>query len=763
MLNEILQDNNIIIIPSNIKNKIIKQISNKLINVKIITINELKEKLTFSYDTRAIKYIMDKNNINYPNAKELINNMYYLFDDNYDNKKLSALNKLKQELIDNKLITIDPYFINNLNNKNIYFYGFDYLTKYNLKLIDILKKYTNVNIISKPKGSFNHQILSFNHLNDEIEYIANDILNKKIELNKVYIYGINKDNELTINRIFNNYNIKINMPPKISLLEILAVKNYLKDFNLENIKEPSIKNEIIKVLNKYAWCDDKSSIKDMLLYEFQNTYLGPIIYDNAINLTNLFNEHFNEDEYIYIINFNNEYIPKIYKDTDFISDSEKFSFLESTNEKNKNEKNNWNFIIHSLKNLTITSSKNNLNGPLTESSLVNDFNYEIINKEYETSNYSNTSNLFNMGILLDNFQKDNILNQSLITLLNTYSKKIYKSYNNAYSKINYSSDFTLSYSKMNTYYECPFKYFCDNILKLNEFENNFDTFVGSLFHDILSKIYNKDFNYEKAKEEYFLNHPFNLTKENSLFLNRLLNDFKYVIDNLKLFYNNTKYQNIETEKNIEIDIDGIKFKGIIDKVMSYNDNYVLIDYKTGTPNIDLRLIKYGLNLQLPIYIYLTRQIYPDAKITGLYLQHLLKPQQNKEEGVSSKEVYDKSLKLKGYSIGNEDILKDFDPTYQNSDFIYGLKLTNNGFSSTSKVLTEKDFLKLEEITKEQIQKCISNIKEAKFDIKPKIVGRENISCPFCPYASVCFKKEKDEEYLSLDDNLFGGDNNEMDH
>ena len=140
--------------------------------------------------------------------------------------------------------------------------------------------------------------------------------------------------------------------------------------------------------------------------------------------------------------------------------------------------------------------------------------------------------------------------------------------------------------------------------------------------------------------------------------------------------------------------------------MSYNDNYVLIDYKTGTPNIDLRLIKYGLNLQLPIYIYLTRQIYPDAKITGLYLQHLLKPQQNKEEGVSSKEVYDKSLKLKGYSIGNEDILKDLDPTYQNSDFIYGLKLTNNGFSSTSKVLTEKDFLKLEEITKEQIQKCM---------------------------------------------------------
>ena len=42
--------------------------------------------------------------------------------------------------------------------------------------------------------------------------------------------------------------------------------------------------------------------------------------------------------------------------------------------------------------------------------------------------------------------------------------------------------------------------------------------------------------------------------------------------------------------------------------MHYENNVVLIDYKTGTPNIDLRLANYGLNLQLPIYIYLIKQI-----------------------------------------------------------------------------------------------------------------------------------------------------------
>ena len=280
-------------------------------------------------------------------------------------------------------------------------------------------------------------------------------------------------------------------------------------------------------------------------------------------------------------------------------------------------------VIQSIKNLTITSSKQNLNGELKESPLIKDYKYQIINKDYTPSNFSNESNLFNLGIMLDNYQKYNIVNQELGNLLATYENNNYQSYDNKYTKIIFKNGFkfNLSYSKMNSYFECPFKYYCDNILKLNKYKETFDTWAGSLCHYILSKIYDESFDFEIAKEEFINSKPFDLTNENIVFLDKILTELKTAIKYIKSLQNITKYQTIETEKNINTDINGINFIGIIDKIMHYNDNIVLIDYKTGTPDIDLRLAKYGLNLQLPTYLYLIKKIYPKSNIVGIYLHN----------------------------------------------------------------------------------------------------------------------------------------------
>ena len=316
---------------------------------------------------------------------------------------------------------------------------------------------------------------------------------------------------------------------------------------------------------------------------------------------------------------------------------------------------------------------------------------------------------------------------------------------------------------MNSYFECPFKYYCDNILRLNKYKETFDTWAGSLCHYILSKIYDESFDFEIAKEEFINSKPFALTNENIVFLDKILTELKTAIKYIKSLQNITKYQTIETEKNINTDINGINFIGIIDKIMHYNDNIVLIDYKTGTPDIDLRLAKYGLNLQLPTYLYLIKKIYPKSNIVGIYLQHIFKPNFNKESDQNTDEQFEKSLKLIGYSIGNESLLQDFDPTYENSEYIHAMKLNSNGFSSFSKVLTEENFNELEKLTERKIIECINGINNTEFEIKPKIVGINNISCEYCPYKSVCYKTEKDSQFLKLDNDLeFLGGNNELD-
>ena len=196
--------------------------------------------------------------------------------------------------------------------------------------------------------------------------------------------------------------------------------------------------------------------------------------------------------------------------------------------------------------------------------------------------------------------------------------------------------------------------------------------------------------------------------------------------------------------------------------MKFDNNIVLVDYKTGTPDIDLRLCNYGLNLQLPTYIYLIKSIYPSSNIVGIYLEHIVKPMQNNEFGKNDTNNFENSLKLAGYTLGDENKIIDFDPTYENSDFIKGMKMTANGFSNYTKVLTNNEFMNLEKLTISKINECINNIKNANFKIEPKIKGTENISCQFCPYKSICFVTLNDEKIIYQDKELgfLGGDNND---
>lgn len=768
-LENYITNNSILIVPNNLKIKVIKYLNSldKMYNIKIMTLDELKKSLLFNYDTKTINYIMQKNSIDYSNALELINNMYYLFEDTYVNKKIDHLNNLKKELLNNNLLTTDIYFINSLKNKIIYIYGFDYINKYYLKLIDILKSYTKVEIIPKKNYNYNHPIYNFEHLIYSIEYIANDILEKKLDLNHVYLYGINNDNESTVKRIFSNYHINLDLNSTTTLYETNVAYQLLQDLDnyqeiLENIKDSDIKDLIINILNKYYWASNFNDIKNMLEYEFKTTHLKSNKYTNAIKCINtIFDDYFNDDDYIYILNFNGDYIPTTYKDIDFINDNEKFDFLETTPIKQTIEKEKWQLAIKNIKNLTIISNNQNLKGPLKVSPLINDLNLEVKNLDYKFTLFSNKSNLYNLGLLLDNYQKYNIINHNLSNLLATYPNNNYSSYKNNYTKIKFKKEFNynLSYSKMNSFYECSFKFYCDNILKINKYEETFDTWTGSLCHYILSKIYDNNFNYEEVKDEFILNHPFILTNENKFFLNKILNELQTAINYIKSLQNITKYQTIETEKQIETIISNIKFIGIIDKIMHYNDNIVLIDYKTGTPDIDLKLANFGLNLQLPTYLFLIKKLYPDSHIVGIYLQHILKPNFNKDLNLSEQEQYEKSLKLIGYSLGNETFLQDFDPTYENSEYINGLKVTSNGFGTYSKVLTEENFNQIEKLTEEKINECITSINNAEFNINPKYIQTKNISCEYCPYKSICYKTEKDNIYLTIneDDDFKGGE------
>ena len=186
-----------------------------------------------------------------------------------------------------------------------------------------------------------------------------------------------------------------------------------------------------------------------------------------------------------------------------------------------------------------------------------------------------------------------------------------------------------------------------------------------------------------------------------------------------------------------------------------NDKVTLmvVDYKTGGLKLKLENLDYGLNMQLPIYLYLLKKSdrFKDATIAGFYLQKVLNNLINKSDEKLEK-VREENLKLYGYSNSDEDILELIDDDYQNSTVLASLKYNKNGeLSKTSKVLSDEEMDELTEEVELKINECLTKILKAEFQINPKVVQKENVACPYCKFKDICYMSKKDEVILGSDE------------
>ena len=160
------------------------------------------------------------------------------------------------------------------------------------------------------------------------------------------------------------------------------------------------------------------------------------------------------------------------------------------------------------------------------------------------------------------------------------------------------------------------------------------------------------------------------------------------------------------------------------------------------------LLKYGINIQLPIYLYLVNKNYPDAYVAGFYVQRVL-PSDNKYD--NTKSLLDRKkdeMKLLGYSNYDSDIISLFDSSYKDSNVIRSLKVKNDGnYSSNAKVLTNSGMESIIEEVDTVIDTVINNITDCDFSINPKSYKNTNISCKYCKYKDLCFMSEEDIVYI----------------
>lgn len=774
-------ENNIVIITPSKRELLTYMSDNKIIkNIKFYSLEEIRNNLDYKYKDDTLYYISSKYSIILENSKIIMNNLYYIdVDSIYDNDKLNFLKEIKLDLINNGYIIFNKLFKNNFNDKKVYVYNYFYINKYYQKLLN-----NNYEVINDVLD--NNKVISvneFNTLEDEVVWCASEItnlINNGIDINNIKINLLDNDYASTIKRVFKQFNIPINLNIKHPLCSYdqskyfndLLNNNFSLEESILTIKEnyqlnnsnKNILNSIINFVNTYNLLNlDKDTTLNLYKYYSENTYISTKNYDNMIEIIDINDNLIKEEDYIFVLGLNQDILPKTVSDNDYLTDLEKELLnIETSFEINEINKNKLINKIYSIKNLFISYKLKSAFNKYIPSSILNEINTQINYPKYKYTNKN-----YNNYILSKNLDKYIKYKESSTELENLYyENNLYNSYDNSYKNINNNklynyldNNLNVSYSSLETFYKCPFRYYLDNILRINKYEeDSVSIVVGNLVHYVLSV------GLDKSEEEVI-----NI-------IDKYLNDLNLNNDNKQYFYNN-KYkkeilkliaiikeqlnrssfdksyyeEKFTIEKNKEIKV---TIKGFIDKIMTLEDNdntyVIVVDYKTGTIHSDFNYVIYGLNMQLLIYLYLIKNSnkFNNVKVAGMYWQNIIKDLLPASKDKNYNSILFDSYRLDGYTLEDINVLEFIDNNYLNGSFLKTIKTKKDGsFYNYSKVLSNDDIDKLLNIVEENIESAINKILNSDFSISPKRIGSEMLNditgCRYCKNYDICYKKNSD--------------------
>lgn len=744
-IQKLICDRTCYIVSSELKEEILSYLSNNklVLDVHFFSVNQFIERCYFKYDIVAIYQVSKHFNVTYDNAKMLIENLYYLMYSNVvEDEKYIYLLTIKNYLDELKLLKYDPLFLEYLNRYRV-ITDLSPSNEFLSKINELLNN--KIEFISLEEKD-NATVFNFSNSDNEIEYLANEIsslIYNGIEPSKIHILNCNKDYYSYIDKIFTLYNIPYELNIKNRLLDYPYIKKIYNQYKLD--EQIIFDEKHLDLTNKFKSLLEITNDKDFLLYLLKNTSSTNETYSNCIKFSD-YQSIYLDDHYYYFIGLNNKVFPLYRKDEDYLSDElkKKLGYLTSYEINGLIKKYSIN-RLKSKSNLFISYRNSDYFNSYLKSDLINLISDKVINNETKNE-YSMSYDILKLTRKLDNFYKYNDKSNELLELLSKLDTDKYKSFDHSYNQVDkdlyinniLKNKLSISYSSFEKFNECNYKYYLDSILKDNE--SKFTTYIGNLFHHILERIYEKDFDFKNQVDSF--ESDYILNDKETILLENLLNDFKEKISIILDQYNNSDYKKYSSEQRISIiknDDLLININGIIDKIMMDNDGHAfVVDYKTGDTKSTLDYLNLGLKCQLPFYFYLLKHSkeYADIFLVGCYLQIIdLKIKSYNDTG--------RELLLEGYTYNDKKIIKGIDSNYESNSFIKGIKPNKNGLGTYAKLFTNDEFNHILDMMERNITSMINLIKDAKFEINPKLISQNETTCRYCKYNDICYHTFKD--------------------
>ena len=347
----------------------------------------------------------------------------------------------------------------------------------------------------------------------------------------------------------------------------------------------------------------------------------------------------------------------------------------------------------------------------------------------------------------------------------------------------------LAPTAIDRYYQCPYQFFCDKMLRLRPRQRvEFSPFEsGSAIHYVFQQMVNQygSRGLCELTDEEMDGEIRRFLRE---YIDRMVPDpttvtarFRYQFDRLRLMlgvivrhladeFSQSEFTAAATEVSVgeggEVasprlsaeDGTPISLRGSIDRVDLYHgpegDYLRVIDYKSGTKEFKFEEVPYGLNMQMLIYLYAAcgdeNHRFGSPQPAGvLYLPSRLEALEVTMDTTSESLAAEvnESLRMKGMLLEDEDILRAMEQ--QLAGVYIPAKIKQNGeFYRGSRVYSREVFAKLRETVYGNIEQMGTDLLAGKVAPCPARGGSSE-PCNYCPYAGLCNNTEPEAPHREL--------------
>ncbi len=341
-----------------------------------------------------------------------------------------------------------------------------------------------------------------------------------------------------------------------------------------------------------------------------------------------------------------------------------------------------------------------------------------------------------------------------------------------YVRMIFGDRLRLSKSQISSFAECPYKYWCEYVLKLREQKVSAISYAdsGTVIHyvleNLLKRLKTEDGRLEKISEdelistvdslirEYIdgINCPlppsvmYNFSRIRDLALimaKSIVDEFESSLFRIVAFEKPISDRKPDALKPMEIKLDEtesspvVSLGGVVDRIDCFegeNRKYIrIIDYKTGAHKYDVSKISTGADLQLPAYLF-TATIEQNHDFFGESEKDVFPAS---ALFLSAEESEGKISPVRsGFTLNDSELLRAASPELDPK--VLGMSIKKDGTPAAKSDFSEESILNINTLMQQTIQDTARNMYSGK---APRTPSKE--ACGFCSLKSTCPVANKD--------------------